>query len=100
MRWFRDQYLPDEADRADPRASVLLADFSDVAPALVITAGFDPLRDEGIALVDAMRRAGVEVTHHNAEGMIHGYLQMMGMVDAATEAMDLSARAIREAFAT
>ena len=100
MRWFRDQYLPDEADRTNPRAAVLLADFHDVAPALVITAGFDPLRDEGMALVDAVRLAGVEVSHHNADGMIHGYLQMMGMVDAATEAMELSGQAVREAFRT
>ena len=66
----------------------------------MITAEFDPLRDEGIALVDAMRQAGVEVTHHHAEGMIHGYLQMIGMVDAAAEAMELSGQAIRTAFTT
>jgi len=100
MRWFRDQYLPDQSDWTDPWASVLLADLHEVAPALVITAEFDPLRDEGIALVDAMRQAGVDVTHHHAEGMIHGYLQMIGMVDAATEAMELSAQAIRTAFTT
>jgi acetyl esterase len=98
MRWFRDQYLPHQADWTDPRASVLLADLHDVAPALVITAEFDPLRDEDAALVDALRAAGVEVTHHHADGMIHGYLQMIGMIDAAAQAMELSGRAIRQAF--
>ena len=100
MRWFRSQYLPEESDRPDPRASVLLADPSHVAPALVITAEFDPLRDEGIALVSGMRDAGVEVTHHHADGMIHGFLQMIGMVDAAEEAMELSGAVIRDAFGT
>lgn len=98
MRWFRSQYLPDASDHGDPRASVLLADLHGVAPALVITAEFDPLRDEGIALVDAMRHAAVEVQHHHAAGMIHGYLQMIGMVDAAEQAMELSGAAIRAAF--
>lgn len=100
MRWFRDQYLPQESDWTNPAASVLLADLHDVAPAVVITAEFDPLRDEGIALVEAMRDAGVEATHHHDAGMIHGYLQMIGLVDAAAEAMQLSGEAIRKAFAS
>ena len=74
MRWFGDHYLTDVADAEDPRASVLKTpDLSGVAPAVVATAEFDPLRDEGEAYADALEAAGVQVVRRRYDGLIHGF---------------------------
>ncbi len=74
MRWFGDHYLSDVAHAEDPRASVLKApDLSGVAPAVVATAEFDPLRDEGDAYAAALETAGVPVLHRRYDGLIHGF---------------------------
>jgi acetyl esterase/lipase len=71
MRWFFDHYV-DEADRADPRVSPLRASsLADLPPAIVVTCQFDPLRDEGIAYVEALHAAGAPVHHIAARGHIH-----------------------------
>ncbi|HEX2213488.1 MAG TPA: alpha/beta hydrolase [Mycobacterium sp.] len=72
--WFRDRYLCGGIDAADPRVSPLLADdLSGLPPALMVTAGFDPLRDEGRQYVEAMRAAGVAVDHREFGSLIHGF---------------------------
>jgi acetyl esterase len=77
--WFMGHYLPDPASILDPRASPLLSpDVSGVAPGLVITAGFDPLRDEGTAYAERMNDAGVQVESWCCEGMLHGFFSMAG----------------------
>jgi acetyl esterase len=75
--WYAEQYLRGEADRTDPRASPLLArDVAGQPPALVVTAGFDPLRDEGKAYADRLRQAGVEVVYREYPGQIHAFVSL------------------------
>jgi cation diffusion facilitator CzcD-associated flavoprotein CzcO/acetyl esterase/lipase len=79
MRWFWDHYA-DEADRADPRAAALHGDLHGLPPAVVVTAEFDPLRDEGDAYAAGLAAAGVPVQHIRARGHIHSSLTMVGAV--------------------
>ena len=98
--WFRGNYLRDAADEADWRASPLkAADLSRLPPAYVITAGFDPLVDEGRAYADRLQAAGVPVTYECFEGMIHGFATMGGVIAAAHHALARCAQGLRLAFA-
>jgi acetyl esterase len=91
MEWFCGHYLQDKADGADWRVSPLRArNLKGVAPAVVTTAWFDPLRDEGKAYADALEKAGVAVKYHPGEGLIHGYF---GLVDASDTARAEAQRA-------
>ena len=77
MEWFRAHYLPDPDDWDSPLASPLLEpDLSGVAPAVVVTAGFDPLRDEGRAYADRLAEAGVSVRYRCYDDMVHGFFGM------------------------
>jgi acetyl esterase len=77
MELFRRLYLPDPSDWTDWRASPLLAgDHRGVAPALLITAGFDPLRDDGINYAAVLRAAGVEVDYRCYDDQVHGFMGM------------------------
>src|SRR6266540_19509 len=96
MRWYWAQYLGPNADGADPEASPLRApDLSNVAPALVVTAGCDPLRDEGEAYADRLRQAGVPVTLRRYDGQIHGFFRMTQVFSAARVALEETAASIR-----
>jgi acetyl esterase len=98
--WFRANYLRDAADEADWRASPLkAADLSRLPPAYVITAGFDPLVDEGRAYADRLQAAGVPVTYECFEGMVHGFVTMGGAIAAAHHALARCAQGLRLAFA-
>ncbi|MGF6307597.1 acetyl esterase [Bradyrhizobium sp. i1.8.4] len=91
MQWFAGHYLADPAQGADWRVSPLHAkSLAGVAPAVVTTAWFDPLRDEGHAYADALQAAGVPVNYHSGEGLIHGYF---GLGDASEAARAEAQRA-------
>lgn len=84
---YRDTYVESVADWTDPRVSPLCAsDLSGLAPALVVTAGFDVLRDDGQAYADALAAAGVPVTYRCYDDMMHGFHAMLVLDDAAAAA--------------
>jgi acetyl esterase len=86
--WFMSHYFHG-ADRRNPDASPLYReDVSGVAPALVYTAGFDPLRDEGKAYADKLSAAGFRVKYQEFESLVHGFAQMAGVIDAARGALN------------
>ncbi|EDM76293.1 Esterase/lipase/thioesterase [Plesiocystis pacifica SIR-1] len=88
LAWYNGLYLDTRERVHDPAASPLLAeDFSGLAPAIVRTAGFDPLRDEGLAYSRALAAAGVPVDHRCHERLIHGFYSMGGLISAAREAV-------------
>jgi acetyl esterase len=89
LHWFRDHYLGgSEVDHSDPRVSPLLADdFSGLPPALVVTAGFDPLRDEGRQYADAMRSSNVPVDHREFGSLIHGFANFFPFGGGSATAM-------------
>lgn len=96
MRWYWDNYVSDAADRWE--ASPLRArDLSGVAPALVITAEYDPLCDEGEAYARRLEDAGVPVVLSRYEGQMHGFFCMPGVIDAGRDAVDEVARVLRAA---
>ncbi|MGE0482636.1 MAG: alpha/beta hydrolase [Gammaproteobacteria bacterium] len=100
MEQFADWYLGDAALKRDWRASpALAADHAGIAPATVITAGYDPLRDEALAYAEALRAAGVAVESRNYADMIHGFARMGGLLDTAREALDYAASRLRAALA-
>ncbi|SRX93430.1 sterase / lipase [Rhodococcus jostii RHA1] [Mycobacterium shimoidei] len=76
LQWYWDQYAPSVTDREHHYASPLKADLHGLPPAVVVTAGHDPLRDEGIAFGDALRAADVNAVHCHYEGGIHGFMTM------------------------
>lgn len=84
MEWFGEQYLTDPLHAANPYAFPLEAcSHESLPPATVVTAGFDPLHDEGVAYVDALERAGVPVVHREEDDMVHGFVGMIGHVERA-----------------
>jgi acetyl esterase len=75
--WYTDQYLQTEADKADVRASPLRApSLAGQPPTLVVTAGFDPLRDEGRAYAERLQAEGVNTVHREYPGQIHAFLML------------------------
>jgi acetyl esterase len=100
MRWFWDCYLPEINQRKHPHASPLYArDLAGLPPALVITAEFDPLCDEGKAYAELLSQAGVPVTHTRYDGMIHGFFVQFPAIDKGRDAIRESAQALSSAFA-
>jgi len=89
IKYFREQYLNGPTDRDDWRASPLLApDLSRLPPAHILTAGYDPIRDEGEAYAKKLKAAGVNVKYVCYDGMIHGFITMGKVLDTANDAVN------------
>jgi acetyl esterase len=98
--YFHDHYIPDARDDLDWRASPLLApDLSRLPPALLLTAGYDPLRDEGLEYATALTKAGSRCTHVCFERQIHGFITMGRVLDEANAAVSMCAAEVRRALA-
>ncbi len=89
-----------DADRsATSRASPLLADdLSGLSPAMIITAGYDPLCEQGADYAERLRAAGVAVEYHCYEGQIHGFVSMSGALEEGREALERAGAALRRAI--
>jgi acetyl esterase len=99
LAYYRGHYTPDPATWSDWRASPLLAsDLGRLPPALVLTAGFDPLCDEGRQYADALSAAGNRVQYVGFERQIHGFVPMSRVLDEALTAVDLCNAALRRAL--
>jgi len=99
IRWYHDHYLDDAAHDQDWRASPLLhPDLTGLPPALVLTAGFDPLRDEGAQYAQALGDAGNRVSYVCFERQIHGFVTMGKVLDEANTAVGLCAAELRRAL--
>jgi acetyl esterase len=98
MDWFAASLFGD-GDRADPRASILLHPrLADLPPALLVTAGFDPLKDEGKAYAEKLKAAGVTVEHREYASFIHGFYNMAGISPAVPPVIEETARALKAAL--
>lgn len=99
VAYFRQQYIPHERQWTDWRASPLLhPNHSRLPPALVLTAGFDPLRDEGRQYADALSSAGTPCQYVCFERQIHGFILMGKVLDEANTAVTLCALALKQAL--
>jgi len=89
VKWFWDQYLPDPVDAYNPLASPLrMSDLSGLPPTTIVTAGFDPLRDEGIAYAEQLENSNVAVKHRHYPSLTHIFLNLAPAVDTAEGALN------------
>ena len=101
MEWFWKAYVPAGTDLADLRLSPLLAkDFAGLPPAFVLTAGYDPLRDEGRAYAERLIDAGVKTTYVNYPGTIHGFFSLTRFLKQGLKANDEAAAVMGAFFGT
>jgi acetyl esterase len=101
MQWFEEQFAGADVDRNDPRVSPLLAeDLSGVAPAMVVTAGFDPLRDEGEAYAARLSEAGVPTLQRRYPGYVHGFANALAFGSGPSRALGEMGGVLRAALAT
>lgn len=99
LKWFNDCYLKDSREGANPLASPVLApDLAGLPAVCMITAGNDPLRAEDELYVQRLRDAGVTVVHQHYDAVMHGFINMTGLLAEAKQAQDLVCRRLRQAF--
>lgn len=96
MIWFWDHYCPDAASRNDPRTAPIHAqDHSNLPPALIVTAEFDPLRDEGERYAEVLKNAGNEVETMRCDGILHDFLALAAVFDCARKPFLASIKRIK-----
>ncbi|HEX3431453.1 MAG TPA: alpha/beta hydrolase [Rhizomicrobium sp.] len=98
IEWFFDNYLPRNADRRDPRLSPLRAGLRGIAPAYILTAQYDPLRDEALEYAAKLRDSGVPVTVVDYPDLVHDFIYLDAVLPQAREALSAAARAVRDAL--
>ncbi|MDJ0877329.1 MAG: alpha/beta hydrolase [Halieaceae bacterium] len=99
MQWFWEQYLVEPAHSADPLAAPLLAELAGLPAATVVTAGFDPLRDEGRAFAEKLESFGVPVDHREFKGMVHGFVSMGAGLTQTGVAVEYLCQRLKDALA-
>ena len=100
MRWYWDQYLQGSDDVSNPYAAPMAAkDLKGLPPALVITAEYDPLCDEGEAYARRLQATGIPTTCTRYDGMIHGFFGMPAVLDKGKQAIADACAALQQAFA-
>ena len=100
LDWYRGHYVTREADVLDPRCSpLLISEWAGVAPAYIATAGFDPLRDEGEEYADRLRKAAVPVALRRHPGLIHAFVNAIGIGHVGRDALLEAAGALRVGLA-
>ena len=101
MEWFWYHYIGDEVDPAQAYVAPLRAsNLSNLPPTTVITAEFDPLRDEGESFAKLLAQAGTTVSMRRYDGMVHGFFAMADLLDAAQEVFEFSACQLAASFKT
>jgi acetyl esterase len=101
LEWMYDQYLPPGRDRSDPSASPLLAEsLAGLPPAVIVTAGNDPLRDDGVRYAERLKEAGVGVRHLSYPGTIHSFMLYAGALEIGLAATRAAGSALSDALRT
>jgi acetyl esterase len=101
VKYFIGHYLRDKNDYVDPRAAPLLAvNFKELAPAFILTAGYDPLVDEGMAYARKLEHSGARVTLVHMSDQMHGFLTMGRVIRASDTALEMAGTALARAFRT
>lgn len=99
MDWFIDCYLNSEEEKQNPQVTpIFYEDLTGLPPAMVLTAEFDPLRDEGEAYAKRLEEAGVEVENFRYDGTIHGFVSMFTVIDKGKEALERAGKGLANAF--
>jgi acetyl esterase len=98
MEWFWEHYLADDSQALDPLAAPLKGELSGLPAATVITAGYDPLRDEGVAYADKLAAAGVQVEQREFKEMIHGFVSLNVGLTQTGVAVDYLCQRLRDSF--